>query len=61
MTENKIYRITFMFKQNYCSILDCMTIERELKSSNPVKDAFFVLYQEYGDVIDSILNIEEVL
>ena len=55
----KIYRITFLFKPGHF-IMDEMTIERELGSDNPVKDAFFVLHLKYGDIIESILNIEEV-
>lgn len=56
----KIYRITFLFKPGHF-IIDEMSIECELDSENVLKDAYSVLYSRYGEVIDSILNVEEVL
>lgn len=56
----KIYRITFLFKPGYF-IMEETTIECELNSENTLKDAYSVLYSRYGEAIDSILNVEEVL
>lgn len=59
--EKQIYRITFLFKSNSFYPQWVQTLETELPIVNTTKAAFTLLYEKYGDNIEAILNLEQVL